>query len=127
VWALGHYLIFAAVAAFGAGLQVVVGAIAHRAGISPLFAAFAIAIPVAVFIVVLSLLNTRVIRDPVSFGLALLTAALVLATAAITPVLTLPLSAAIMVVPVALLLAYHLAAAHQGTGPTEPSGYRASG
>jgi low temperature requirement protein LtrA len=109
VWAFGHYLIFAAVAAFGAGLQIVVGTLAHSTGISPLFAAFTMAIPVAIYIVALNLLNIYIIRNPVYFGLALLTAALVLVTAAVTPVLTLPLGAVVMVVLVALLLTYHLA------------------
>ncbi|HEX8006714.1 MAG TPA: low temperature requirement protein A [Trebonia sp.] len=123
VWAFGHYLIFAAVAAFGAGLQVVVGTIAHSTGVSPSFAAFTIAIPAATYIVVLNLLNTRVTGQPVIFGLALLTAALVLATAAVTPVLTLPLGTVVMMVLVVLLLAYHLTATHQVTRPTEPSGF----
>jgi hypothetical protein len=39
-----------------------------------------------------------------------------LAAAAATPILTLPLSIVIMVVLVALLLAYHLSAAHRATG-----------
>lgn len=90
---------------------------------SPLFAAFTIAIPVATFTVVLNLLNTRVRDEPVAFGLTLLTAALVLATAAATPVLTLPLGTVVMVALVALLLGYHLTVAHQVTGPAEPSGY----
>jgi low temperature requirement protein LtrA len=117
VWGFGHYLIFAAVAALGAGLQVVVGTIAHSTGDTPLFAAFTMAIPVAIFIVTLNLLNTRITRDPLSFGLALLAAALVLAAAAAAPVLTLPLSAMVMVVLVALLLAYHITVAHRATRP----------
>jgi low temperature requirement protein LtrA len=108
VWALGHYLMLAAVAALGAGLQVVVGTLAHSTGVTPAFAAFTIAIPVAIFVVVLNLLTTRIREEPVVFGLTLLTAALVLAAAAITPALTLPFSAAVMVVLVALLLAYRL-------------------
>lgn len=117
VWAFGHYLIFAAVAALGAGLQVVVGTLAHSTSVSPLFAAFTIAIPVAMFIVVLNLLNTRIGDQPVIFGLTLLTAALLLAAAAVTPVVTLPLGTVIMVVLVALLLAYHLTVTHQVTHP----------
>jgi low temperature requirement protein LtrA len=108
VWGLGHYLIFAAVAALGAGLQVVAGTITHSTGVSPLFAAFTIAIPVAIYIIVLNLLNTRVTGQPVIFGLTLLTAALVLAAAAATPVLTLPLGTVIIMVLVALLLGQHL-------------------
>jgi low temperature requirement protein LtrA len=104
VWAFGHYLIFAATAALGAGLQVVAATLAHSTAISPTFAAFTIAIPVAIFIIVLSVINTRISDESAVFGLGLLTAALVLATAAATPILTLPLDTVIMVVLAALLL-----------------------
>lgn len=115
VWAFAHYLIFAAVGALGAGLQVVVGTLAHSTRVTPAFAALTVAVPVAIFIVVLGLLNIRVSSEPAALGLTLLTAALVLAAAAAAPVLTLPLSTVIMVVLVALLLTYHLIAAHQAT------------
>jgi low temperature requirement protein LtrA len=115
VWAFTHYLIFAAVAALGAGLQIVVGTLAHSTRVTPAFAALTVAIPVAIFIVVLGLLNIRASSEPAALGLTLLTAALVLAAAAAAPVLTLPLSTVIMVVLVTLLLTYHLIAAHQAT------------
>jgi low temperature requirement protein LtrA len=110
-WALCHYLIFAAVAALGAGLQVAIGTLLHGTRISPAFAAFAVAIPVAIYIVVLALLGARSDREPSVLRLTLLTAGLILAAAAATPVLTLPVSTVIMVVLVILLLAYHLTAA----------------
>jgi low temperature requirement protein LtrA len=115
VWAFTHYLIFAAVAGLGAGLQIVVGSLAHSTRVTPAFAALTVAIPVAIFIVVLGLLNIRASSEPAALGLTLLTAALVLAAAAAAPVLTLPLSTVIMVVLVTLLLTYHLIAAHQAT------------
>lgn len=115
VWALGHYLIFAAVAALGAGLQVVVGTIAHSTRVTGSFAAFTVAIPVAIYVLVLGLLSTRLTRPSGSPGLVLLTAALVLAAAAATPVISLPVSTLIMVLPVAALLAYHLTAAHHAS------------
>jgi low temperature requirement protein LtrA len=111
-WAFGHYVIFAAVAALGAGLQVAIGTLLHDTRVTPAFAAFAVAIPVAIYIVVLALLGTRG-GEPVALGLTLVTAALLLAAAAATPVVTLPASTVIMMVLVALLLAYHLAAAHR--------------
>lgn len=116
VWALAHYLIFAAVAALGAGLQVAIGTLTHGTRVTPAFAGFAVAIPVTIYIVVLALLSTRRRGEPAALGLTLLTAALILASAAATPALTLPLSVVIMVVLVALLLAYHLIAAHRATG-----------
>lgn len=113
VWAFAHYLIFAAVAALGAGLQVVIGAIAHNTRVTPAFAAFTVAVPVAMFIVVLGLLNARMSSAPAVPGVVVLTGALVLAAAVTAPITTLPLSTVVMVVLVALLLAYHLAAAHR--------------
>jgi hypothetical protein len=112
VWALAHYLIFAAVAALGAGLQVAVGSLDHTARVTPLFAAFTVAIPLTTFMVVLGLLNRTSV--PAGITLTFLAAALTLATAA-APILTLPASIVIMVVLVALLLAYYLTAAHRAT------------
>jgi hypothetical protein len=113
---MAHYLIFAAAAAVGAGLQVVIGTLTHSNRVTPAFAAFTVAVPVAIYIVVLGLLSIHSGGEPAALRLTLLTAALILAAAAATPVLTLPLSAVIMVVLVALLLAYHLTAAHRATG-----------
>jgi len=112
VWALAHYLIFAAVAALGAGLQVAVGSLDHTDRVTPVFAAFTVAIPLTTFMVVLGLLNRTSV--PAGIRLTLLAAALILATAAAASLLTLPASIVIMVVLVALLLAYYLTAAHRG-------------
>jgi len=111
-WALSHYLIFAAVAALGAGLQVAIATLLHDTRVTPGFAAFAVAIPVAMYIVVLALLGTHG-DEPATLGLTLLTAVLLLAAAAAANALTLQASIVIMVVLVVLLLAYHLIAAHR--------------
>jgi low temperature requirement protein LtrA len=115
VWAFGHYLIFAAVAAVGAGLQVVIDTLLHSARVTPPFAAFTVAIPVAVFLVVLGLLNTRMSSETPATALILLTAMLVLAAAGAASILPLALTIVIMMVLVALLVAYHLTTAHQAT------------
>jgi low temperature requirement protein LtrA len=115
VWGFAHYLIFAAVAALGAGLQVAIGTLIHSTRVTPSFAAFTVAIPVTIYIVVLVPLSTRGSSEPVALLLTLLAGALIMAAAAATPALTLPLSTLIMVVLVALLLAYHLTAAHRAT------------
>ena len=90
-----------------------IGTLIHSTRVTPSFAAFTVAIPVTIYIVVLALLSTRNGGDPAALWLTLLTAAVILAAATATPALTLPLSTVIMVVLVALLLAYHLAAAHR--------------
>jgi low temperature requirement protein LtrA len=115
VWGLSHYLIFAAVAALGAGLQVVIGTLIHSTHVSRAFAAFAVAIPVTIYIVVLALLGTRAGRERAALWPTLLISALVLVTAAATPALSLPFSIVLMTVLVALLLAYRLTAAHRAT------------
>ena len=113
VWGLSHYLIFAAVAALGAGLQVVIGTLIHSTHVSPAFAAFTVAIPVTIYIVVLALLRTRRSGGLAALQVTLLTGTLILAAAAAAPALTLPLSIMVMVVLVALLLVYNLTAAHR--------------
>jgi low temperature requirement protein LtrA len=119
VWAFAHYLIFAAVAALGAGLQVVIGTLTHSTRVAPAFAAFTVAIPVTTCILVLALLSPRGSGEPAALRPTLLTAAVTLAAAAATPALTLPFSIVIMAVLVALLLAYHLTAALWATRQPE--------
>jgi low temperature requirement A protein (LtrA) len=117
VWGYGHYLVFAAVAALGAGLLVVVDTLGGTSHVTPTFAAFTVAIPVAVFLAVYGLLNTGMSRQtPVATRLVLITAGLVLLTGLVAPVIGLPLTVLVMALLVALLLAYHLAAEHAASG-----------
>lgn len=110
-WAYAHYAVFAAVAALGAGLQVVIGTVRHDTPVSPVFAALTVAIPVATFLIVLGLLTPGITRGgPIGTGLIALTAVFVLLAALIAHVVTLPVTVLIIAVFVALLLAYHLAA-----------------
>ena len=50
VWGYGHYLVFAAAAAVGAGLAVNVDYVTHHAKIGAAAAGAAVAIPVAIFL-----------------------------------------------------------------------------
>jgi len=59
LWGYGHYVVFAAAAAVGAGLGVAVDAAGAHASIPPLTAGLAVSVPVAVFIVCLWLLLDR--------------------------------------------------------------------
>ena len=59
VWGYGHYLVFAAAAAVGAGLAVSVDQATHHAKVSAAGAGFAVAIPVAVYLVCLWYLHDR--------------------------------------------------------------------
>jgi len=57
IWGYGHYFVFAAIAALGAGLEVAVDAAEHIAHIGEVGAALSVAIPVVVVLVVLSQLR----------------------------------------------------------------------
>jgi low temperature requirement protein LtrA len=58
-WGYGHYLVFASVAAVGAGLGVVIDEHVGRAAIGPVGAGFAVAIPVVVYLLCLWVLHDR--------------------------------------------------------------------
>ncbi|MEV4499789.1 low temperature requirement protein A [Micromonospora arborensis] len=79
VWGYGHYLIFAAIAAVGAGLVVGVDVERHVAHISGTTAGYAVAAPIAVFLLTVWVLHVRrqhhgavVVAFPVVALLALL-------------------------------------------------------
>ena len=80
-WSYGHYVIFAAVAALGAGLQVATDTIQGAAHLSPELAALTVALPVVVYVLAVALLHSRPFRwrslTPVAVaGVLLLTAAI---------------------------------------------------
>ena len=63
MWGYAHYAVFAGIAAFGAGLQVAVTTAEARDSISDVVAAMAVALPVAVYLVVTSLLHAQFSSD----------------------------------------------------------------
>ena len=88
VWGYGHILIFAAAAAVGAGLAVTVDSLKQAHGdaghhpISTLTAGLSVAVPVALYVLSIWLLQLRPLKRPRTFGVAFgLTAALVVAAA----------------------------------------------
>jgi low temperature requirement protein LtrA len=85
VWGYGSFGIFAALTAVGAGLEVAVEAAGHHIAASPVAVGYAIAIPVAVFLVLLWALHAPLLDQPVCRPRAMLGGALV--------VLLLPLAA----------------------------------
>ncbi|HEX3815935.1 MAG TPA: low temperature requirement protein A [Mycobacteriales bacterium] len=105
LWGYSHYLIFGAVAALGAGLEVVVESLDHGGELSTVGSAFTVAIPVAVFLVVAGpihalMTNAVGIRQRYVIG----TAALVLISAALAGALTLCGSVVAMAVLVAAVV-----------------------
>ena len=71
VWAYGHILIFAAIAATGAGLHVVALLVEGEAHLSEADVVLAVAFPVLVYLVALFALYTHLLRifDPFHLGL----------------------------------------------------------
>lgn len=86
-WGYGHYLVFASIAALGAGLEAAVGSAERINRAGPITAGFAVAIPVVVFLVVISLLRRLSWPSGTGHhGLVLAASVLVLASVALAPV-----------------------------------------
>lgn len=51
VWGYGHYLVFASLAAIGAGIEVTIEAISHAVAAPPLLVAYSVALPLAIFLI----------------------------------------------------------------------------
>ncbi|SEH03968.1 Low temperature requirement protein LtrA [Nonomuraea solani] len=85
LWGYGHYGIFAALAALGAGLEVAVEQSGHAVAASPVTLGYAVALPVSVFLALLQAVHALVVAPSV------LRPATVLGCAAV--VLLLPLAA----------------------------------
>lgn len=111
VWGEGHYLVFAAAAAVGAGLSVAADHETGRAHLSTTMTGYATAAPVAVYLVTVWLLQVRPRRrDPVAAGYPV-AAALVL----LTPLVPAP------VVVTALLLSALVAVSVLVPAPSPPA------
>jgi low temperature requirement protein LtrA len=65
LWGYGHYGIFAALTALGAGLEVAVEQTGHNLKASPLAVCYAVAIPVGVFLTLLWAVHAPIIAEPV--------------------------------------------------------------
>ncbi len=108
-WSYGHFVIFAAVAALGAGLQVAIDAIQGDAHLAPEVAALTVAVPVVVYLIAVAILHARPFHwrslTPVAIAGALL-----LIVAAGAPWTGVPLAVLIMGFVVSGLIALMLIA-----------------
>ncbi|ODU01827.1 MAG: low temperature requirement protein A [Pseudonocardia sp. SCN 72-86] len=113
VWGYGHYLMFAAIAALGAGLEVAVQAAAHEADVPPLTVGWAVAIPVALVLVTSLVLRSIVWPQgsaapvPVGAGAVVVLACPLLAPAAGIGVAVLVMGVVLAAVLVAFLRTRH--------------------
>jgi low temperature requirement protein LtrA len=124
IWGYGHYLVFASVGALGAGLEVAVQSALHEAHAGPRTAAFAVAVPVAVTLLVIAGLQVRL-----AGGGALMTRYAVAAAAIVLVALVPPLglSVVLMGLVAALLVAAEVVRIGTrrprdtgGSGPRDP-------
>jgi low temperature requirement protein LtrA len=109
-WGYWHLLVFASLAAVGAGLQVVAETVDRHGSLSGRAASLTLAVPVALFLVVLGLLHSWVYRYRRERAVARFsaTAVLVVLAAVATPPLPLALTVALIGLIVAGLVAADL-------------------
>jgi low temperature requirement protein LtrA len=109
-WGYGHLLVFACLAAVGAGLQVVTETVGHHTALSARGAALALAVPVALYLAIMGLLHTVMNRHrgERAVGRFTVTALLVLLAAGAAPPLPLPVAVAIIGMLTAGLIAADL-------------------
>ena len=112
-WGYGHYVIFAAVAALGAGLQLAVETTQHGVSTAPELAAAAVAIPVAAYLIAVAVLHARTNFASGIFSRAGLAAILVLLAALATPWIGVSLGVLAIGLVVAGLIAIHVATAYR--------------
>jgi low temperature requirement protein LtrA len=113
-WGYGHYLVFGSVAALGAGLEVAVQTSEHAAEIPEAVAGLAVAVPVAVFLVVISQLRRLTWPAGVlNHGFVAATAVLVLVCGALAGVIGLGPAVLAMGVVLGALLAAYFAVSHR--------------
>jgi low temperature requirement protein LtrA len=78
-WGYGHFAVFIAAAAVGAGLSVAVDVASHHAKVGAFGAAMAVAIPVAIYVIALWVVHYRP-STPMHLGLGPAAAALIMVT-----------------------------------------------
>lgn len=83
LWGYGHIVLFAAIAAVGAGLHVAAYVLEDEATIGPVGALLATAVPVGVFLIAATALDSALMRTLDAMRLALLTGALIILALAV--------------------------------------------
>ncbi|WP_067807334.1 low temperature requirement protein A [Actinomadura formosensis] len=109
VWGYGHYLVFAALAAIGAGLETAVASAGGHTGAGTRTVVASVAVPVAVVLVMIWALHAPMRRPAVRLELVGATAALILLTPFAAPTIGVPASLVAIAALLALLLTTTLA------------------
>lgn len=105
VWGYGHYVIFAALAAVGAGLETAVASAGDHVKAGPQTAVAAVAIPIAVVLVMLWALHAPMRRTAIHPGLIGVTAVLVLLATFAAPAIGVAASLVVLAALLVLLMA----------------------
>ena len=105
-WGYGHYFVFAAVAALGAGLQVAADTTHDATDLEPVVAALTVAVPVAVYLVALAFIHAR--RTFVILGPVAIVVCLVIGAALAATWIGVPAAVLIMAILVSILLAINI-------------------
>ena len=111
-WGYGHYAVFASVAAMGAGLGVATDWVTGHAELEPVAVALTVALPVAVYLVAVTMLHAWPLTLAHAGRVLVACAALAL-TAALAAPCGVPAAIALMAVVVAVLLAVNLVTARR--------------
>jgi len=99
LWGYGHYALFAAVAAVGAGLEVAVEVTGHHTEVPPLTAGLIVAVPVAAVLVLTWTLHRPLVERTEVPGVAVAVGAVLIVVAGLAaPVLGLPLAVVLIAV-----------------------------
>jgi low temperature requirement protein LtrA len=115
-WGYGHYLVFAGIAAVGAGLEVAIDSNAHRAHLSDAGAALTVAVPLVVFLMAIGILHCRMADAGVAILVATVVGCVLLAaTALLADRLTVSFAVLLLGIEAALLLVAGLVIQHRST------------
>ena len=122
LWGYGHYGIFAALAALGAGLEVAVEHTGQTVHASPFVVSYAVALPVSVFLVLLWALNAPVVPHLVIRPAATVSGVLVILLLPLTAAVTSPAMVVAAIATVcALLVAFTVVSMRSPSSASEPA------
>jgi low temperature requirement protein LtrA len=117
-WGYGHYAVFAALAALGAGLQVATDTTHGATDIAPATAALTVGVPLVVYLVATALLHRRSLPGRLASSVGI-TTVLVLGVAVGATWLGVPLAVLAMGLLLAALVAVNVVAMQRGVSPVQ--------
>ena len=117
-WGYGHYFVFAAVAAMGAGLQVAADSILDEADIGPALVTLTVGVPVVIYLVTVALLHGVPLASRLGVPVVVASIA-VLSASVLAASLGVPLAILVIAVVVAGLVAFNVATMARSGEPAD--------